>query len=261
MNVLMSDPARYLDVFLLVFVRTISIFIATPVLSSRNIPAMAKVGFSIFLSLIVISIYPLELEVSSEDTVYFVVALIKEFLVGWIIGFASYLVFNIMSLAGQFIDSQIGFSMVSVFDPLSQIQFSVTGSLYYYLLVIMTLATHSHYYFIKALVLSFELIPLNGMVLTTELHYAMISFLNVFFAIAMQIAAPFFFVIIILDVVLGILARSEPQLNMFVIGFPIKIFMGLIVLLLTIGLFTFVSDRVLSELMKLLDKVIRGMIP
>lgn len=261
MNLLLTDPYQYLDVFLLVFVRTLGLLLIVPVLSNRSVPYMAKISFSFFLSLIAISTLTFEPAVSSFDPVNFGIAVILEFLTGWLIGFTAYIVFSILSLAGQFIDMQIGFSMVNVFDPMSQIQLTITGNLYYYLLIIIVVITNAHHFFIRALLDSFVLIPLGKMTLTPGLNDAIIEFMSQYFMIALRVAAPIFFVMIITNVVLGILARTVPQLNMFVIGFPIKIMFGMITLFLTLSLFRYISDLLISDSELLMREVIEGMRP
>lgn len=261
MELLLSDPYKYLDIFLLVFIRTGSLFVTVPIFSNRNIPVIAKIGLAFFISNIVVNVIDVQLPVASTDPIAFGIVILKEFIVGWLIGMGAYLVFTILTLAGQFIDYQIGFSMVNVFDPLSQIQLTITGTLYYYLVLLMTLLTSTFHYFIKAIVKSFELIPIGQVVMSTQLYDGFIGFMNELFLIAMQIAAPFFFVMLLTDVVLGILARTAPQMNLFVIGFPVKIFLGLAVMLITLNIFPSVSDMITDKIVIFIDKIIKGMMP
>jgi flagellar biosynthetic protein FliR len=261
MSLLLSDPYVYLDVLMLVFVRALGMLLMVPILSNRNVPYMSKIALTFFLSVIVITTIDLEMTVASTDVVNFAIAVLFEFITGWLIGFAAYIVFSILTLAGQFIDAQIGFSMVNVFDPLSQIQLTITGNLYYYLLIMVTLMTSAHHMFIRALVDSYTLIPLGRMALTPELQETFFGYMNQYFGLALQISAPIFFVMIITNVVLGILARTVPQLNMFVIGFPIKILFGLLTLYVTLALFGTVSDLIINDTESLMRDVIEGMMP
>ena len=261
MDLLMSNPYNYLDAFLLVFVRAISLFMIVPVFSNKNIPNMAKIGLAFFLSTIIINIVPLEAPVPSTNVIGYFTIVIREVFVGWMIGFGAYLVFTIMSLAGQFIDYQVGFSMVNAFDPLSQIQFTITGTFYYYLLLLITLITNSHYYFFRAISLSYSLIPLGGVSLSLQLYNSFIGFFNEFIIISIQIASPIFFVMLVTNVVLGILARTAPQLNMFVVGFPIKIFLGLAVILITLTMFPTISRIVIDKMLTFIESLIKGMMP
>lgn len=261
MQILLSNPYIYLDALLLILVRVLGMMIMMPFLSNRNIPTNAKIGLAFFFSMIIINIIPIELQVSSTDVVNYAIVVIKEFIVGWLIGFSAYFVFTILTLAGQFVDYEVGFSMVNVFDPMSQTQITITGNFYYFLFLLFFLITRSYYFIFKGLKESFTLIPLGQMQLTTYLYDTVIGYFQTVLLLSIQIAAPIFFVMLITNIVLGILARTVPQLNMFVIGFPIKILLGLIVLFLTLYLFDNVSEMVIKEFVTLMNKFIRGMAP
>lgn len=261
MDLLLSDPYAYLDAFLLMLVRTLAMMSIMPFFSNNNIPTMTKLAFSFFLTTLLMSVVPLDVAVSSEYPVDFAIVLFKEFITGWLIGFSAYVAFAILTLAGQFIDYQIGFSMVNVFDPLSQTQLTITGNFYYFLFLMIFLMTRSYYFVLKGLKVSFQIIPLGQMTTSTFLYDSLLDFFNEYFLLALRISAPIFFVMLITNVVLGILARTVPQLNMFVIGFPIKILLGLFVLYLTMYLFNNVADIIVDAFINLMDKMIQGMAP
>lgn len=257
----MSDPFTYLDSYLLVLVRVLGMMLIAPIFSNRNVPYMARVAFAVFLSMIIISAVPLKASVSSTEVVPFGMVVIIEFITGYTIGFGAYMVFSILSLAGQFIDMQIGFSMVNVFDPMSQIQLTITGNLYYYILMMIAIITNAHHYFIRALLYSFKVIPLGGMTISPALNTAIIAYMDSFFTIALRISAPIFFVMLITNVVLGVLARAVPQLNMFVIGFPIKIMFGLLTIFVMLTSFGTFSDILIGESEQQMRLIIEGMRP
>lgn len=261
MDLLLSDPYTYLDAFLLIIIRTLGMMLMMPFLSNRNIPAMTKVGISFFIAMILINVVPIELAVSSAQPLEFAIYVIKEFITGWLLGLSAYVAFAILTLAGQFIDYQIGFSMVNVFDPMSQTQITITGNLYYFVFLLIFLMTRSYFFVFRGLKESFMFIPLGQMTLSTYLYNSFIDFFNDFFLTALQISAPIFFVMLVTNAVLGILARTVPQLNMFVIGFPIKILLGLFVLYLTMYLFDNVADIIIDKFLYLMEAFIRGMAP
>lgn len=261
MDLLLQDPYAYLDAFLLMMVRTLAMMVIMPLFSNRNIPMMVKISFSFFLTLMLVNIVPLDVMASSEYPVEFMIVVLKEFITGWLIGFSAYVVFSVLLLAGQFIDFQIGFSMVNVFDPLSQTQITITGNFYYFLFLMIFLLTRSYFFVLQGLKVSFEYIPLGQMSTSGYLYDSLLGVFNDYFLIALRIAAPIFFVMLMTNAVLGILARTVPQLNMFVIGFPIKIILGLFVLLLTMYLFNNVADMIIEAFLNLMDKVIQGMAP
>ncbi len=259
MDLLLQEPFTYLDAFLLVFVRMISFFIAVPLFGIKNIPKTTKIAIAFFTAVIMISIQPMEADVSSAEIIPFATLVVKEFFVGWIIGFGANLAFSIISLAGQLMDYQMGFTMVNVFDPLSQVQLTITGNFYYYLLLLMMLATNTHYFLIKALTESFKWVPIGRSTFKIGLYSEIINFFGDYFVIALQIAAPMIGCMLILNVILGILARATPQMNMFVIGLPLKLMLGLVVLLITLAVFPNVSEWIFERMLKFVDTIIKGM--
>jgi flagellar biosynthesis protein FliR len=261
MDLLLSNPYAYLDALLLILVRVLGMMLVMPFLSNRNIPANTKIGLAFFFSVIMINVIPIDIQVSSADIVNYGIVVAKEFFAGWLIGFSAYFVFTILSLAGQFVDAEIGFSMVNVFDPMSQTQITITGNFYYFLFLLFFLITRSYYFLFRGLKTSFILIPLGQMQLSSYLYDTVIEYFQTVLLISIQIAAPIFFVMLVTNVVLGVLARTVPQLNMFVIGFPIKILLGLIVLFLTLYLFDNVAEIIINQFITLMDKFIRGMAP
>jgi len=261
MDLLLSNPNAYIDVYMLIMVRILGVLIMMPFLGNNSVPVMAKVGLSFFLTAIIINIIPLEINISSDTPIPFAMVVIKEFFVGWFIGFSGYVVFAIYTLAGQFVDYQIGFSMVNVFDPLSETQLTITGNLFYFVFLLLFLVTRSYFYIFYGIKLCFEMIPLGQVQLSTYLYDNFIAFFNTFFTSALLIATPVFFVILITNAILGVLARTVPQLNMFVIGFPIKILLGLSVLFVMMFIFDRYADMVVKQFFDLMNTVIQGMAP
>ncbi len=261
MELFIGNPFIYLDSLLLVFVRTMSMMIIMPFLSNRTIPKITKVGIGFFFSLIIINIITPLTGTTSILLIDYAILVIKEFITGWMLGFGAYIVFAILTLAGQFIDYQIGFSMVNVFDPLSQTQITITGNFYYFTFLLIFLVTRSYGYIFQALKTSYRFIPIGQLSPSNFLYDSLIEYFNTFFLLALQIAAPIFFVMLVTNVVLGILARAVPQLNMFVIGFPIKIILGLFILYFTMALFDNVAEIIIRELKIMMDMLIRGMAP
>ncbi len=261
MELILGNPFTYLDTLLLIFVRTMSMMIIMPFLSNRGIPNIAKIGMGFFFSLIIINLITPLTDTRSILLIDYAILVIKEFITGWMLGFGVYIVFAILTLAGQFIDYQIGFSMVNVFDPLSQTQITITGNFYYFTFLLIFLATRSYGYIFRALKTSYQFIPIGKLSPSNYLYDSLIEYFNTFFLLALQVAAPIFFVMLVTNVVLGILARAVPQLNMFVIGFPIKIILGLFILYFTMALFDNVAEIIIRELKIMMDMLIRGMAP
>jgi flagellar biosynthetic protein FliR len=139
-------------------------------------------------------------------------------------------------VAGSFIDFQIGFALANVIDPLTGTMAPLFGNFKYYLAILLFLSFNAHHFLIKGIMDSYEWVPLSGNLFTQVAsgsisEFLVDSFVSMF-QIAFQMAAPFVVAIFVMEVVLGIMAKSMPQLNIFVVGIPLKILLGLVVFII-----------------------------
>jgi flagellar biosynthetic protein FliR len=146
-------------------------------------------------------------------------------------------------------------------DPTTNIQVGIFGNLYYYVLLLLLLVTGLHRYLIQAIVETFKVIPLGGVVFTAGIYDTILGFVGDYFVIGFRIALPVFAVTLLLNVVLAILARVSPQMNMFVVGMQLKIFAGIFAVLFTIIMMPAVSTAIEQEIHTLLASLVRGMSP
>lgn len=242
------------EIYLLILVRMSGFIYTAPFFSQKNVPFNVKAGFSIFLSAIVFFTIPLSAP-EYYGIIGYSILIVKEAIAGALMGLFSNIAYYILSFSGQIIDMEIGFSMVSLLDPISGIQTSITSNLYGYLVLLMMISTNLHHYFLRAIVDSYKVISLGQAVFSPNLYQLMLQFIIDYFIIAMRIVLPIFAAILVVNTVLGILAKAAPQLNMFVIGMQLKILVGLLVLYLIIGLVPSVADFIFNEMMDLLKAV------
>lgn len=134
-------------------------------------------------------------------------------------------------------DMEIGFSMVTLMDPATRQSASISGIFYQYIMMLMLILSGMHEYLIKALIETFTLIPVNGTIFNLDsLMASMIRFLSEYIVIGFRICLPVFAVMILLNSILGVLAKVSPQLNMFAVGIQIKVLTGLSVIFFTVGM-------------------------
>lgn len=234
------------DAFILVFVRMTGLFVIAPIFGRRNLPAYFKIGFSLLLALIVINTIKIP-DLENYISIYqFALVVIKEFVVGITLGYVSYIVFSGIYMAGQLIDMQIGFGVVNVFDPISNIQVPITANFYYIITMLLFLTVNGHHYLILALYDSYKYIPLGSAVFSTSLMDDIIRNFTNMFILGFRIGAPIIAAILITDVVLGVISRTIPQINIFVVGMPLKILVGILVIILTIPMFIGFVDYMIN---------------
>lgn len=252
-----------IDILLLIIVRNVGFFILLPIFSGSNIPNTTKVALAITVSYIVFMsgiVAPVSYDPSTLSYFYLIVI---EFLVGFIMAFAVYLVFMAFFMAGQLIDYQIGFSMVSVLDPITQIQVPITGNLIYMIVLLMLAQTGGINHIIGAFLNSFEVLPIGGAVIlsnATLLDVIIDAIVN-FFIVGVRISLPIMGTILIMDVALGILVKAVPQMNVFVVGMPIKLLIGLAVFIIIAPIFASIYDNIFSESYRNLINFRDGMSP
>jgi flagellar biosynthetic protein FliR len=202
--------------------------------------------------------------VYSGDVPSYVTLVITEFVVGATIAFAAYVVFTAIHFAGQLIDYQIGFSMVSVFDPASQVQVPITGNLLYFMASALFVQFGGLHNLFAALAQSYNGIPINGAFFwnNSRLFMFMVNLITDFFILGMRIAMPLVGAMVITDVALGILVKAVPQMNVFAVGMPLKLVVGLIILFLIMPVFAnFVTQVVFSFSNDMLGRATGGMTP
>ena len=250
---------NHIGIFLLILTRVSGIFIMAPFFGSKNTPAKIRSALSLAITLVLFpTIMASGMKVALPMTLLgYVVAVASELFVGWVIGFVAYLTFAAILMAGQLLDMQVGFGVVNVLDPTSGQQVPLIGSFKYNLALLIFLVTNSHYIVLTALVDSFTIIPIIGMHLTTALTDLMIAMTWGTFTIAIKISIPIIFAIILMDVALGVLARTMPQMNIFVVGVPAKIFVGLFVLSVTLPFYILFLDVAFHEMYTNLYNLLR----
>ncbi len=205
------------------------LFVAAPLLSSRNIPVLVKVGVSFFLSLVVFFAVFKGVNVNIPVNLINILLLVGEqVLIGIAVGFVAMLIFSSVSLAASFYGFQMGFGIVNVIDPMSQGRVPVTGQFKTLVVMLLFLATDAHYLLVMALVNSFKLVPLTGFWVNTSVLSVIIKGFSGMFFTAVQISIPIIAVLLMIDIGLGIIAKTMPQLNIFIFGFPVKIMVGML---------------------------------
>jgi flagellar biosynthetic protein FliR len=250
-----------LDLLILVLVRMTGLFVIVPIFSARNIPTYVKIGLAFIISIIITStMKPVDLTYYGSTLMYSVL-IFKEFVVGVIIGFVSYLIFSSIFMAGQIVDTQIGFGMVNVFDPISNVQLPVTGNFYYIVSLLIFLMADGHHILLAGIFRSYDVLPIGTAVFNTSLIGTFTKLMGEIFIIGFKIAAPVVLAVLVTDIGLGILTKTMPQLNVYVIGMPLKIFLGLLIIMIVMPAFAGVIDVLKTGMYNDSTSVINEMVP
>ena len=222
-------------IFFLILTRNAGMLLVAPIFGTNQIPPSIKVVISFALTVIMFPlVYKLPYEIPA-DLYIFALAATKEFLAGVIIGFAAVLMFTAIQLAGEYISHLMGLSIANVVDPISNQHVPVIGQFYYILALLMFLSINGHHWLFAAVQTSYLAVPIGfefpGIMIVLERLLVLSSQM---FVIAMMLIAPILGVLFVTEVALGFMAKVMPQMNIFVVGLPLKIYIGLTLIIMVL---------------------------
>ena len=250
----MVDWAQ-LYLFELIFMRMSGFLLFNPLLGRSNLPAMVKTGMALVLSILVFG--TAGTGVPQPDTlVELAFRLLLELGIGLVLGFVMRVVFSVVQIGGEVIDTQMGMTMAQIYDASSQANLSVTASLLNILLILDFFAENGHYTLMRLLTTSGELVPYGATALGDGVYAYVIELFLACMLLAVKLAMPILAAELLGEVGMGVLMKAIPQINAFVINIELKVIIGLLLffLLLTpINEFLLeLESGMLSELGRLL---------
>jgi len=255
-----SFSIQDLEFYLLVVTRVSCFVFAAPFFSTNNVPRRVKVGFSLVVAFLLYRFVVPHYVLQYDTLLGYASLVIREAMAGVLLGLSTNLCMYIMQFVGTLSDMDIGLSMVNFFDPVTRVSTGFTGTLYQYSLLLILCVTDMYQWILRAFVDSYELIPTGRIVFDMDsLFNSMASFMTDYIVIGFRIFLPVFGVMLLLNAVLGIMAKIAPQMNMFSVGMQLKILVGLSVLFLTIGMLPAISDFIFSEMKVMFTNFSGGM--
>jgi flagellar biosynthetic protein FliR len=253
-----------IDTFLLIFVRVMAFFLFLPVVSAANIPTQVKILLALCLSVVIFSSGTVTIAAYTNTTAGYFGLIATEFLTGVLMGFILFFIFNAVFYAGQVIDYKIGFAMVNVLDPMTQIQVPLVGNFYYLTIMAILAVSGGVHSFIDAFFYSYRVLPLGAahIIGNEPLASYILMLLTGFILMGVKIALPILATMLIIDVALGIMVKAVPQMNIFVVGMPIKVLVGLFLLLMVLlPSLNFIYRGLFDSAFNELINIIWGMAP
>lgn len=237
--------AGQIEIFILIFLRVSAIIITIPILGNASVPMRVKGGLSVVVALLLVPF--VQYDAVPIKLPMLVVQMCGEVLIGIVIGFAGRILFAGVQLAGQLVGFQMGFAIVNVVDPVSSSQVSIIAQFQYLLALLIFLAVNAHHIFLYAIAESYQVIPPLGFHYSGPLMESIIELSKSIFVVAVKTGAPVMAILLFASVGLGLISRTVPQINVFIVGFPLKIAMGLIGIGLTLPYFVKILESVFAE--------------
>lgn len=248
----------YLPIFFLVLCRISAFFVVAPLFSFAGVPTPFKIGIAFFISLLALFAIPIESTMALDGE--FILSIIREVLVGLLLGFVAYLFFTVVQVAGSFVDLQMGFGIVNVIDPVTGAQSPILGNFKFIIAILLFLAVNGHHMMIAAIIESYEWVPIQNelfmRIYAGDVSTFLIESFKTMFILAFKMAAPLIATLFLADVALGMLARTAPQFNVFVVGIPFKILLGFLVFFLMIGSFLYLFQELFKTLINALGDIL-----
>lgn len=224
-----------IQTFLLTFVRVVSVLWLLPLFSSRSVSIPFKAGLSLLIAYLLFD----SMETSrsfSSDPYFLLVFIFKEVLIGLAIGFSVRILFLAVTVAGDIISIQSGFSFARFMDPLSMTQMTVIEQFKNLLAMMLFLAVDAHHILVRALVSSFQEVPIGGATIQQPFFQYLIFVTGRVFVTGFKIGAPVIVTLLFVEIALGMLSKMIPQINIFIEGVPLKILVTVIMLSFSLGI-------------------------
>ncbi|MCG0274572.1 MAG: flagellar type III secretion system protein FliR [Thermosediminibacteraceae bacterium] len=246
--------------FLLIFNRIFGFFVITPIFGRREFPFQARLGLSALVALI---IYPVVDKIVVPNILWETVILfVREAALGFLMGFVTFVIFSAVYVCGEIIDLEMGFGIVSVLDPQSNTQVPMLGNFFYILTILVFLTINGHHILLSALIESYNVLPLGGEAILLNhswIHGILESFLRMFEA-GIKMSIPVVSATFLADFALGIIARTVPQMNVFIVGLPFKVVVGVIFLILALPMYLITLDVLFNGSYEIIESILQGML-
>lgn len=228
--------------YMLIFARIMGFLVQAPIWGGKHINGKVKIGFTVLFGIVLFPNVPLPQELPGGP-ITFILLIFSQIAVGLVIGYVAFLSMAAAQFGGELLDMQMGLSSAASFDPQSKGTINLIRRLQFYFAMLLYLIIDGHHILLKAVARSFDIIPLTGTrfsgTLITELIYMSGQILYV----GVQIALPALGALFMVQIALGIMARVAPQMNVFMLSFPLNIMVGLTLLTASTPILVYVYIR------------------
>lgn len=241
----------------LIALRIAAIFALTPFFAAAGVPGNVRVLFVVALAVLMMSTVAAKPLPVIATLGQLVSAAVTEIVVGSALAFGVFATFATFQLAGRLLDFQLGFGVANLIDPATRTSAPLLGTFLNMLAVTVFFAVDAHHLLISGIVFSLEQIP-PGTTLPQMDGAAMVAQFGSMFVYAAALAAPVMVVILMIDVVMAVIARTMPQVNVFIVGLPLKIFAGLVVLAISLRYMAPVMKSIFEQLFNYWHAVLGG---
>ncbi len=249
-----------IDYFVLIFLRISALIFSSPIFGRKTLPNMLKILLCMTLAYVVFAADPNPMVITYRNVIEYVLLCVKELLFGLVLGYVTTMLFSIPQTAGYVIDMQMGFGMVNVFDVQSNISVPVTGNFLYTVMMLSFFAVDGHHELIYIMQSTFSYIPVGQVALNPALGISALEVFALAFVLAAKVAMPMIAAGLMGEIIMGIVVRTAPQMNVFVVGIPLKIILGFLALLLLLPVYVNFTNTLFYNMFESIHYMFGGLV-
>ena len=236
-----------LILFILVLARTAGIFTLTPIFGSPQLPAHIKLLASVALAFVFVPTVHVAGSLPT-DILPMTVIVAREALVGLVIGFVCTLVFSAIQMAGQLVDGQTGLSFATTVDPTNGTPGAVAARFHQLIAGMLFFAINAHHILIRGLYDSFQIAPIGQVAINPAVAGGVVDLFTALLVVAIRIAIPVVAAVFMADIALAVTARLVPQMNVLMVGFPLKLGVGIIGMIIALPIMVSMSTDTMGDM-------------
>jgi len=249
------------DYFILIALRMSGLVLSSPIFGRVNVPLVAKIGLVASLTYLMFTIFPQTIAIHYTTLLGFAFVCAGELLLGMALAYVTNVFFSLTAFtAGQLIDMQIGFGIVNVFDAQNNTQVPMMGNVLNIMFILIFFAVEGHLRLIEIIYLTVERMPMGTLVFSHMVGWTALEIFIRAFTLGVMMALPILASGLTLEIAFGMMMRAVPQIHMFVVGIPLKMFVGLMIFSVTIPVFGNFSRRIFDELFLGIEKMFANFI-
>lgn len=237
----------FLSLFL-IFVRIGTMFAVVPFFSAEIVPRRVTALMALFVSLVLLPVVPtVQIRPDELNILVLLSILVYQMLIGLALGLAIDVIFSGVQIAGELMGFQMGFSIANVVDPMTGITAPITSNILYITAFLLFFSFGGHHLLIKAMVDTFAIVPISDRMVHTGFLMSVMTYAGQMFVIGVKVAAPVVGILLLVNVSFAIIARALPQMNVFLMAFPLTIGIGLFFVALLIQLMPVIMTSSLEQ--------------
>jgi len=255
MNFTGAELMTWVASFMWPFIRIGAMFSAAPIFSARSVPVRIRVLLSVLIAWIIMPLIPAMPAVDLISAQSIVISIYQVF-IGLAMGFILQMVYSAFVIAGQSIAMAMGLGFASIIDPQNGVQVPVVSQVLLVMVTLIFLSLNGHLMLIQMMVDSFTTLPVGLILPSADSLWQIVSWASTMFAGGMLIALPAVAALLLVNIAFGVTARAAPQLNIFAVGFPVMLMVGLIFLILILPTITDHLSTLLTQAFELMQRYI-----